>query len=414
MGSKRFKYKRWGIGAIAVAATLALVGHWHYWYRPRAHPATPDPKSRTAQIVLAESGADLRIWIPFPHQNLGVLENRLGDLDSVSRAVEDLAGLHPFDLPSFGPFRLPPAYEIVVATDQTGAELVVAARIFPVARWLFRAAGLVANNPWLRGGELTVRDRQVRVHWRGDLWTMATHEVEVAEMKPDVEAGQGLAFLRLGRRFGPVPAGLFRLIRQDGELVVTSELKGESSIWQQGKDPMMNGVAVSWSRFWGTGEDAGLQALVAVDVSPTERTWLPPVLAVQRGSRPLPLPGEQILQAIGVEVYDRNLDGWQLRAYDELPLTLGETLIPYYASLLASATESRLTAVGDLGIDEARRAVRRVGEGLQSVPVLGEAQARRWLALADLLDLFSGYHRMSIRLAEAEELEVRILPRPVD
>ena len=54
---------------------LLILGHWAWWYRPRARAEAPQPDS-TVAALLSEEGYRLAVWMPYPHQNLGYLEGR--------------------------------------------------------------------------------------------------------------------------------------------------------------------------------------------------------------------------------------------------------------------------------------------------------------------------------------------------
>ena len=153
-------------GATALIV-LGALGHLYYWYWPRLHPAQPDPQSVVAGLVAGPVGREIRLWIPFPHQNLAVAARSLGGLETVGPAAQELLGLAATNLPSFGPFRFPPAKEIVLAVDEEGRGLFAVAQIYPFAAWVFRAAGWLAGNPWMAGGDLNLGGEAVTITWRG-------------------------------------------------------------------------------------------------------------------------------------------------------------------------------------------------------------------------------------------------------
>ena len=63
---------------------LALLGHWYFWYAPRARTGSPDDSASTTQLFLSADEVPLRLWIPFPHQNLGALERAI---ESAARMI---------------------------------------------------------------------------------------------------------------------------------------------------------------------------------------------------------------------------------------------------------------------------------------------------------------------------------------
>ena len=135
-----------------ILVAVLLVGHYFFWYRSRAHDGRPDARSLAGALVLADEGLPYRIWLPFPHQNLSALEYHLGPIEALNRASVELAGMNLFEIPSFGPFRLPPSREMLLATNEDRSQVLMVVRMYPLVRWLLRAAGSVAGNPWLSGG----------------------------------------------------------------------------------------------------------------------------------------------------------------------------------------------------------------------------------------------------------------------
>ena len=191
------------IAVIAGAAVLAalLAAHVVYWYLPRERPVTPRlgagggaalaPAGAAAGPaggaaggeplqVLAAGAYDVCAWVPYPHQNLGALAAAIGDLQDVVGAAARLSSgeggeasaprpREPEEAPTFGPFEVPPASELVACSDLAGGRLRVAARIYPALAVVAKLAGRVAGNPWLAGG---VAGGSTRISWQGRLWTV--------------------------------------------------------------------------------------------------------------------------------------------------------------------------------------------------------------------------------------------------
>ncbi|MCM2269979.1 MAG: hypothetical protein NDJ75_07745, partial [Thermoanaerobaculia bacterium] len=211
---------------VAAGALAACAAHVVYWYLPRERPARPSP---AAEAALAESGWEAVVWIPFPHQNLGLLERRVGDLRRWLELVAPPGRIAADRLPSFGPWSLPPARELVVA--QRGEELAVELAVYPTVALVARASGRLAGNPWLAGGDVELgRGRAARVTWTEGRWRLAS---VLRERAPDAAAdasgggdreGTGrrdaLARLRLGRDVGRWPAGSYRVERGGDGLAV--------------------------------------------------------------------------------------------------------------------------------------------------------------------------------------------------
>jgi hypothetical protein len=202
--------KRIAIAALLLLAVLAA--HILYWYvpreraeaprlqarpgprqRPPAHPGSPGqrapgnasggPAAGAPLQVLAAGDYDVCLWVPYPHQNLGALATAIGDLgDVVAAAARLTAGgggdaeprpREPEEAPTFGPFEVPPADEMVACSDLAGGRprrLRVVARIYPVLAVVAKLAGRLAGNPWLAGGEAG----PMRIAWSGRLWSVAS------------------------------------------------------------------------------------------------------------------------------------------------------------------------------------------------------------------------------------------------
>lgn len=406
---------RWAALGLTWLTLLAAIGHVYYWYWPRSRSAQPHSTSEVAGLVLGETGPEIRVWVPYPHQNLGALERHLGGLDTVGVAIEDLLGTTPVKLPSFGPFRLPPAREMALATDRDGESLVAVARVYPVAAWLFRAAGWLASNPWMAGGESTLGGRRVRVAWQGDLWMATTEKLDWTATSAQIEAGPSLALVRLQSPVGPVPSGLFRIVATQRRLLLSSTLQ-EMPVSSPNVDEWQaQGVALAWIHLARMTEARDVQALIALSGFDTAGGRFPPLMMVQTaGAESKRLPGEGILEAIGVQVHSRSMGAWELRAYEEEPFGLGQDLVAGLEALSEDVRSEENVTVGFVDLDEARRALSEVAQALQQVPVIGENEARRWLALARLLEGLPGESVVSIWMAEPDRLEVEIRPQSVD
>jgi hypothetical protein len=185
-------------GAVVLAALLAA--HVVYWYVPRERAVVPrlgaEGGAAPAEAggaaaegageaageplrVLAAGAYDVCVWVPYPHQNLGALAAAIGDLQDVVGAAARLSSgeggegsaprpREPEDAPTFGPFEVPPASEMVACSDLAGGRLRVVARIYPALAVVAKLAGRVAGNPWLAGGAAG----STRIAWQGRLWTV--------------------------------------------------------------------------------------------------------------------------------------------------------------------------------------------------------------------------------------------------
>lgn len=235
------------------AGTLVLAGlvvaHAVYWYAPRPRPAVPAEAALAGWLAdPVEDGVGSGVWLPYPHQNLAALQEALGGPGAGERFLERLLRVargdyrrsagDDLEMPGFGPFRLPPARELVVMLKEEGegAAGVLAARLYPTWAWVGRGAGRLAGNPWLAGGEVRVGGRPARVSWDGRLWSVRRRDggpgsplPQAAErqppgLPPELRAALGsepvLGLVRVGRGMaarGELPPGWLVLRRPPGE-----------------------------------------------------------------------------------------------------------------------------------------------------------------------------------------------------
>ena len=126
--------------------------------RERAGVASPE----LAALLDADTSFEQALWLASPHQNLGALDERVGDLELYLAELSRLTGIARPRLPGFGPFALPPAREIAVAWNGSGESLLGVARLEPGVGWIARLAGWLAGNPWLAGGRVEASGTDVR------------------------------------------------------------------------------------------------------------------------------------------------------------------------------------------------------------------------------------------------------------
>jgi hypothetical protein len=206
--------KRIAIGVLLVVALLTA--HVFYWYVPRERAAAPRlpvqsehaarraagggagrPAGGEPLQVLAAGDYDVCLWVPYPHQNLGALAAAIGDLGDVVGAAARLTSggggeaaprpQEPEEAPTFGPFEVPPANEMVACSDLAGGRprrLRVVARIYPVLAVVAKLAGRLAGNPWLAGGTAG----PMRIAWEGRLWSVTSGP----EVAPATAAAPGM------------------------------------------------------------------------------------------------------------------------------------------------------------------------------------------------------------------------------
>ena len=393
------------VGLVVVAL---VAGHVYYWYWPRVRPATPDISALSSQLVLADSDLPYAVWVPNPHQNLGVLERRLGDVERLRGAVEEILGLASLEIPAFGPFRIPPAHEMALATDQQGGELVVALRMYPMIRWVLRAAGLVASNPWLSGGEMQLGGRTIRIQWQHGTWLASTGDLNLESVDRAAAMEPALALLRLRQSTGPIPAGLFRLSVSQAGLRMTSLSPAEAAELQgcHGLDSL--GTALLWTRFEFVGRTAETHVMAVLSPSSGDPSGVPAVVVAHRGEGTRwRLPGEGLIEVVGGGVQEGEADGWSLAAYDRESLTAVEMLLPGFEEL-SLQSPAVVRNAGEVDLRQARRQLEGVARMLEQIPVVGTWEAGRWLATVNLLGALEGFDRLSIRVFEPGDILVEI------
>ncbi len=148
-------------GLVVVGAfLLAAAAHYRHYFSPRERAGVASPE--LAALLAADSPFERVLWLASPHQNLGALDERVGDLELYLAELSRLTGVARPRLPRFGPFALPPAREIVMAWNGSGESFLGVARIEPGVAWLARLSGRIAGNPWLAGGRVDVVRKDVR------------------------------------------------------------------------------------------------------------------------------------------------------------------------------------------------------------------------------------------------------------
>ncbi len=389
--------KRWLLGA--AAALLALAAHVAYAYLPRARPAGPKPDSRVAAL-LADPGFPAAVWVPYPHQNLAYLRRLAGFGPESLRAVARLAGLPSPALPTFGPLALPPSSEIAVASDETGERWAVLARVYPGFAAFAKLAGSLADNPWLRGGEVMVEGRRAVVRWRGSLWTVASDGVlPQSDATTDAE-GTGLAWLRVRQAVDPLPAGLYRLWEDESGLAVAAgggERRAAPSASLAGRlEPLGLFLLVFSGGHEALAEP--VQALAFFAQREARIRELPRIVSIHEpGTERWLLPGEGLLEIAGREPRTALDAGWALAALDATSLEEAHRLVPELDALSRGDLEWGLWLDLRGGLAE----VDRIARTLAGVPIAPRRQVERWNdARTVLAPLADRYARLSVTVTD--------------
>src|ERR1700759_3986610 len=208
-----------------------IVGSFLYADGSRERAAVP---SGLPARLLASGEYGACLWIPYPHQNLGKLEGSINDPASYLAAAARVADLPAPVVRSFGPFAVPPSSEIVACSDLDGKRFLLVARVYSGLAAVARLAGRLADNPWLRGGDVKEtqaggedgpQERVLHIAWRDGYWTVRQGDEPAL---PAVAADNGapayppsLAIFHLGQDVSDLPAGDYALQRQGEDLDAT-------------------------------------------------------------------------------------------------------------------------------------------------------------------------------------------------
>lgn len=363
-----------GSGLLVCALTALIVWHVQVWYLPRERPARLDPDSPVAQL-LAASGYPVALWIPYPHQNLAMLDQAVGGGEVYAAAVARLAELRPLRLPAFGPFRVPPARELTMAASGSGERFAVFARVYAPFALFARLAGKLAGNPWLAGGETELSGRPVVVAWQGSVWTV------VGGLPPELsetlaqELPPSLALLRVGRATGTLPAGLYRLERDGSSFEIRSQTAlAESVHFEPAAFERLEGVLLVVSGR--SDENAPAARSLAYFAPRGERFWEMPRVAslYQPGRNRYKLPGEELLKIAGREPRQAQAAGWSISALDRKSLKAAEVLAPDLAGLVSSGRLVRGVWLDPRGAYEE---IGRIGAALEAIPLVPRRELER-------------------------------------
>lgn len=378
------------VGLALLAVALLLVTHWMIAYRPRERPRAPRADTPTGRIF-ADSELPYRVWLPYPHQNLAELERALGDVEQFLRAVAELTGRPMPRLPRFGAARVPPSSQLVLATDESGERFIAAADVYPLPGLLSRWAGRLANNPLLSGGRTEIDGRPVEAAWVEGSWVVATDGVaapSAADEAPRIDSA--LAWVSLAAPRGRLPAGRYSLERDEDDLVLRG---GDASTLEELERAASRAVPVPLLAVETFGSRRGREARALGLVPGVESIGgLPGALAVHSGSRRWRLPGERVLDLIGDGVRRETVGGWKVAGLDHESLARGSAVVDFAGAL---AEHPPLSVAVWIEVREARRLVVQVVEALEAIPVIGEREARRWRAAAEVLRPFARYERLT-------------------
>lgn len=404
------------LAGVAIAAVA--VGHWLYWYSPRERPATPS--APLARLLDGAGDWDRVVWLAHPHQNLGAVDQALGDLDAYLFELARVAEVKAPRVPRFGPFAVPPARELALAWDDDGGRMVGIARIHRGLGWLARLSGALAGNPWLRGGRASSGGSTYEVRWEGALWVVTregTAEPDLAAAGGDVGLrGPRLAEARLARPTGPLAPGNFVLERHADGL----EVRGGAFDSAAG-GPEPDAAAVGALRLdlpdlalWVATADrapVGGPGLFLLWEDPDSS--VPRVATLQRGGgRNFRLPGESLLELVGKGEPALRL-GWVARGTDRAARREALRIVPWLERNYPRPSSRRpwLAAAGRLAPRRAAGMLTRLATRLRTIPLVPPAEIARIEAGASLLRPLADCQRLTLEVwRQPDGVRLRLCP----
>ncbi len=390
--------------AVVVLLLAGAVAHVVYWYLPRARTGSP-PAGSTLDRIWQSEELSLALWLPYPHQNLGFLRRAAVVEQESLRAAANLAGLPAPDLPRFGPLVVPPSSSMVIASDESGASYVIFAEVYPAFAAFAKLAGRLADNPWLKGGEVYVEGRRAEVRWEGNRWAVASPAF------PDIDAdGTGpvpdpvapaLAVVQLRQAVHPLPSGRYRLIQDDGIIELVSAVpagepdfdvlalpeRGVFLFAYTGRDPALGDPAEALLGLNAPGDGA------LAELPRVATLWEP---SGERGS----LPGESLLELAGRDPYEATSAGWSAAALDRDSLERASLLAPRLQPFIDS-TGRALSAAVWLDFEGGLLELTDLVDRLSEVPIVPRRRLERWRDVrAALAPLAQRHTRLTLVVTE--------------
>ncbi len=397
--------------AIPLILVLLIAGYLLYAYWPRERASVP---SEMPARLLASGAYGACLWIPYPHQNLGKLEGAIDDPSMYLAAAARVADLPAPVLRPFGPFAVPPSSEIVACSDLDGERFLLMARVYPGLAVVARLSGRLADNPWLRGGDVketqgksdAVEERVLHVAWRDGYWTVRLGDEPAPAAKGEVPAyPPSLGIFHLGGDVSDLPAGDYVLQRQGEDLDAT----------------LLGGAAPPPPPAFTQGPDApALLAVAGADWPADSEKPLPPAAMMLFDSRgglsfgPLgSLPGLAILNPEGEKRWglpakglggllaqnlpNGNVAGWSVVALDDASLARAEALAPQVSTLVPPAGDGPDALILGLWLQPgpALRRVSQFRKSLEKFPLAEQRQVERWRDWETLLSPLAACERAS-------------------
>ncbi len=397
--------------AIPLILILLIAGYLYHAYWPRERAATP---SGLPARLLASGGYGACLWVPYPHQNLGKLEGAIDDPASYLAAAARVADLPAPVMRSFGPFAVPPSSEIVACSDLDGERFLLVARVYPGLASVARLSGRLADNPWLRGGDIKEthagddgpEERVLHVAWRDGYWTVRLgDEPALPAAGSDPAFPASLAIFHLGEDVSDLPAGDYVLQRHGEDLDATLAGGAEPPpppAFTQGTDaPALLAVA---GADWPADSEKPLPpaAMLLFDtdgglsLGPLGRV---PGLAIlnPEGEKRWGLPAKGLGGLLAQNLPNGNVGGWSVVALDDASLARAEALAPQISALVPPAGDGSDGMVLGLWLrpGPALRRISQFRKGLEKFPLAERRQVQRWRDWETLLSPLAACERAS-------------------
>ena len=410
------RFVRIGILLLVLAG---IAGHVIYWYLPRERPGAPEAGGLPARL-LASGQYGACLWIPYPHQNLGQLGGSIEDGREYVAAAARVADLPTPGLPSFGPFALPPSREIVACSDLDGRRFFVVARVYSGLATVARLSGQLADNPWLKGGEIRetrgrrneVEEQVFHVAWQDGFWTVWSGPApEIPAGGPSQPYPASLGIFHLENDVSDLPAGDYVLQRQEADLAVTllgGEAAPEAPVLPAAAGPEAPVLLAVAGPAWPDDSPKPLPsaALALFDVEgglklgpigelPGAAVFNPP------GSRRWALPARGVAGILAKNLPRGTAEGWNIVALDAASLARAEAMAPAISSLGPPAGD-RNSENGRLVLGlwvrplPALRLVSQFRKGFEKIPLVDRQQVQTWRDWETLLRPLAACDRVSL------------------
>jgi hypothetical protein len=406
---------------LAGAGVALLLAHLWFWYAPRERAAPFGDRGLSREWV-ASPPAAVALWLPYPHQNLALLADSAGDRRAFLAALFRSVGAEAPLIPRFGPLTLPPSHEMVVAVDAAGDRLLVSCRVYPTLALFARLAGLVAGNPWLSGGSVTVGRSRATVSWDGFRWTVASDSEQAPERRagdgeasteavgePLEDGSRALAALWSQAAPEPLPAGIYTLERRDGGLEIRHGPRAAERFdapWTEFSPPGMLLVERE-TRVEGAARGWGLFAVTSA-AAPA----LPDLVTLTRGPiEPREIGALSVLRGLGFGGNLLRVGEWEIVALTEDGLTAAAAMVPELERALDGPEGERLMLAGALDLQRARDLLDSSIDLARELPLI---PGRYRTALTDARTLtapLAGFDRATLEVHAAPSVFVLRLHR---